>query len=64
MTDSGRGLFKEFELKDRLKSYLVDQVAKSLDDAIAATRALLESGSVGVIGSVIAHLGSIYCKRC
>jgi NADH-quinone oxidoreductase subunit G len=51
MTDSGRGLFKEFESEDRLTSYSVDQVAKSLDDAIAATRALLEAGSVGVIGS-------------
>ena len=60
MTDSGRGLFKEFESEDRLKSYSVDQVAKSLDDAIAATRALLESGSVGVIGSAHSSLEEQY----
>ena len=51
MTDSGRALFKAFESEDRLSAYSVDRVPKTLEDAIAATVALLDAGSVGVIGS-------------
>lgn len=51
MTDSGRALFKAFESEDRLSAYSVDRVPKTLEDAIAASVALLEAGSVGVIGS-------------
>ena len=51
MTDTGRALFKAFESEDRLSAYSVDRVPKTLEDAIAATVALLDAGSVGVIGS-------------
>ena len=51
MTDSGRNLFKAFESKDRLNSYTVDSVKKKLDDALVATASLLNSNSIGVIGS-------------
>ena len=51
MTDSGRTLFKAYESEDRLNAYLVDGISKSLDDAIAASTALLAEGSVGILGS-------------
>ena len=51
MTDSGRNYFKPFESEDRLKAYLVDGIAKGLEDAIAAFSALLAEGSVGILGS-------------
>ena len=51
MTDSGRNYFKPFESEDRLKAYLVDGIAKGLEDAIAAFIALLAEGSVGILGS-------------
>jgi NADH-quinone oxidoreductase subunit G len=51
MTDSGRNNFKAFESEDRLKAYLVDGIAKGLEDAIAAFSALLAEGSVGILGS-------------
>lgn len=63
MTDSGRGLFKEFESEERLKSYSVDQIAKSLDDAVVATRALLAAGSVGVIGSAHSSVEEQYLLK-
>ena len=51
MTDSGRNIFKSYESEERLSSYLVDGISKSLDDAIAASSALLSEGSVGILGS-------------
>ena len=52
MTDSGRALFKAFESEDRLSAYSVDRVPKTLEDAIAATVALLAAGSVGVLSLI------------
>jgi NADH-quinone oxidoreductase subunit G len=56
MTDSGRGLYKSIESEDRLKAYTMDGLTTDIDSAIQSARALIDLGSVGVLGSAFSSV--------
>ena len=60
MTDSGRNLFKFYESKERLNSYLLHQKSANLNDLIIACRDILKSGPIGVIGSAFSSIEEQY----
>lgn len=63
MTDSGRELFKEVEVGDRLTHYTIDGVHKTSAETAAAAAKLLKEGKVAIIASPHSSVEEqFYCK--